>query len=56
MRRPTRDNSSRSFRSAECGPNRDLAPLKAVKEWVATFEAFWDDGLARLKRQVESEP
>lgn len=34
----------------------DLAPLKAVKEWVATFEAFWDDGLARLKRQVESEP
>jgi DNA-binding transcriptional ArsR family regulator len=33
----------------------DPAPLKAVKDWVATFDAFWDERLARLKRQVEGE-
>lgn len=32
------------------------APLKSVERWMATFGAFWDDRLARLKRQVEADP
>jgi len=28
-------------------------PLRRVRDWMAYFDAFWDDSLARLKRQVE---
>lgn len=28
-------------------------PLRRVRDWVAHFEAFWDDRLLRLKQQVE---
>ena len=31
-------------------------PLRAVKDWVNHFEALWDTHLAKLKRQIESDP
>jgi DNA-binding transcriptional ArsR family regulator len=34
----------------------NAAPLKQVKTWLSQYEAFWDESLKRLKRQVESEP
>ena len=33
----------------------DLAPLRAIKDWVSTFEAHWDRHLFQLKQQVESD-
>ena len=33
----------------------NAAPLKQVKTWLSQYEAFWDESLRRLKRQVESE-
>jgi DNA-binding transcriptional ArsR family regulator len=33
----------------------DLSPLRAVKGWMAQFEAQWDKHLLRLKHQVESD-
>jgi DNA-binding transcriptional ArsR family regulator len=32
----------------------DFSPLREVKDWMAQFEAGWDNHLQRLKRQVES--
>jgi DNA-binding transcriptional ArsR family regulator len=29
------------------------APLREVAEWAATYEAFWPQHLARLKRHLE---
>jgi len=34
----------------------DAAPLRSVERWMATFNAFWDDRLSRLRRQIESSP
>ena len=31
------------------------APLKAVSDWAAQFDKFWDDRLNALKTQVESD-
>jgi DNA-binding transcriptional ArsR family regulator len=31
-------------------------PLRAVKDWVSHFEALWDEHLAKLKKQIESDP
>jgi DNA-binding transcriptional ArsR family regulator len=33
----------------------NLAPIHEVKDWVAQFEARWDEHLQRLKQQVESD-
>lgn len=33
----------------------NAAPLRKVQAWLAQYEAFWDESLKRLKRQVESE-
>jgi DNA-binding transcriptional ArsR family regulator len=30
-------------------------PLRAVEDWVSHFDRFWDEGLRRLKRQVEAD-
>ncbi len=32
------------------------APLKTVRGWLSKFEAFWDEKLENLKKQVEQEP
>ena len=32
------------------------APLQAVAEWAAFYEAFWPANLARLKQQLEAAP
>jgi DNA-binding transcriptional ArsR family regulator len=31
------------------------APLKTVQGWLAKFEAFWDEKLENLKKDVEEE-
>jgi DNA-binding transcriptional ArsR family regulator len=28
--------------------------LREIRNWVGQFESFWEDGLQRLKQQVES--
>jgi DNA-binding transcriptional ArsR family regulator len=33
----------------------DTSPMREVKDWIAQFEAHWDEHLQRLKRQVESD-
>jgi DNA-binding transcriptional ArsR family regulator len=33
----------------------DARPLRAVRDWAAEFDLFWDTALLRLKQQVESE-
>jgi DNA-binding transcriptional ArsR family regulator len=30
-------------------------PLRTIKDWMATYEAFWDERLLKLKQQVEGE-
>lgn len=32
------------------------APLRRVRDWVADYEAFWADSLARLKQHLEQHP
>ena len=46
-----------SPRGRKCAgnPPPDLRPLQKVKDWLAHFEAAWDQRLLRLKLQVESE-
>jgi DNA-binding transcriptional ArsR family regulator len=34
----------------------DPRPLRAVQDWVAQFEALWDQRLQKLKQQVEADP
>jgi len=31
-------------------------PLRAIRNWLAEYEIFWDTHLSRLKQQVESAP
>jgi DNA-binding transcriptional ArsR family regulator len=31
------------------------APLKSVQRWLAKFEAYWDEKLENLKKDVEEE-
>ncbi len=33
----------------------DPTPLRQVQQWVATYEPFWTDRLARLKTLMEAE-
>jgi len=42
-------------RRCKGGTRFDLAPLRAVKDWMAQLEAQWDEHLLRLKQQVESD-
>jgi len=36
-------------------PRFELSPMREVKDWIAQFEAHWEDRLQRLKQQVESD-
>ena len=36
-------------------PVLNFQPMREAKDWIAQFEARWDDHLQRLKQQVESD-
>ena|SRR5437879_1214018 len=44
-------------RGRKCETRRriNLAPIHELKDWIAQFEARWDEHLLRLKQQVESD-
>ena len=42
-------------RKCKGGLRLDFLPLHEVKDWMAHFEAAWDNSLQRLKQQVESD-
>src|SRR5437763_12226728 len=46
--------AQRRGRRCEAGKYLDLAPLRAVKDWMAHFEVQWDKHLLQLKQQVET--
>ena len=33
----------------------EAAPLRAVHDWTAEYERFWDERIARLRRHLERE-
>jgi DNA-binding transcriptional ArsR family regulator len=36
-------------------PVLNFLPMREAKDWIAQFEARWDDHLHRLKQQIESD-
>jgi len=33
----------------------NVEPLREIEAWLSRFDAFWDDSLQKLKRQVEED-
>lgn len=47
--------SHSSGRRCETRQRINLAPIHELKDWIAHFEAGWDEQLLRLKHQVEAD-
>ena len=48
--------TTRRGRRCEGRQRIDLRPLREAGDWLARFEARWDEHLQRLKQQVETHP
>jgi DNA-binding transcriptional ArsR family regulator len=46
--------STRQGTARICALNAE--PLRAVRDWITAYEAFWADTLHSLKRHVEDKP